>query len=86
MRSILDIKWQDHESNEEVLKRASLPSIESIFVSGADALGWPRLKDGRHARPKKVFCSELKKGRRDRGTPRKRYEEELKEQLAGISH
>ena len=28
LRSILGIKWQDHMSNEEVLKRASLPSIE----------------------------------------------------------
>ena len=26
------IKWQDHVSNEEVLKRASLPSIESILL------------------------------------------------------
>ena len=32
LRSILGIKWQDHVSNEEVLKRASLPSIESIVL------------------------------------------------------
>ena len=32
LRSILGIKWQDHVSNEEVLKRASLPSIESILL------------------------------------------------------
>ena len=31
LRSILCIKWQDHVSNEEVLKRASLPSTESIL-------------------------------------------------------
>ena len=31
LRSILGIKWQDHMSNEEVLKRASLPSIEPIL-------------------------------------------------------
>ena len=31
-RSILGIKWQDYVSNEEVLKRASLPSIESILL------------------------------------------------------
>ena len=30
--SILGIKWQDHVPNEEVLKRASLPSIESILL------------------------------------------------------
>ena len=32
LRFILGIKWQDHVSNEEVLKKASLPSIECIFV------------------------------------------------------
>ena len=31
LRSILRIKWQDHVSNEEAIKRASLPSIESIL-------------------------------------------------------
>ena len=29
---ILGIKWQDYMSNEEVLKTASLPSIESILL------------------------------------------------------
>ena len=48
LRSILGIKWQDHVSNEEALKRASPPSIESIYAaSGTAALGWPRHKDGR---------------------------------------
>ena len=32
LRSILGIKWQDHVSNKEVLKRASLPSIESVLL------------------------------------------------------
>ena len=32
LRSILGIKWQDRVLNEEVLKRASLPSIESILL------------------------------------------------------
>ena len=31
LRSILDIKWQDHVS-KEVLKRANLHSIESILL------------------------------------------------------
>ena len=30
--SILGIKWQDHVSNKEVLKRASLPTRESILL------------------------------------------------------
>ena len=32
LHSILGIKCEDHVSNEEVLKRASLPSIESILL------------------------------------------------------
>ena len=36
--------------------------------------------------PKAVFFSELQKGKRDRGAPRKRYKDQLKRQLAHISH
>ena len=32
LRSILSIKWQDHVSNEEVLKRSSLPRLQSILL------------------------------------------------------
>ena len=46
-RSTLGIKWQDHVSNEEVLKRVSLPSIRVHLASGETALGWQRHKDGR---------------------------------------
>ena len=88
LRSILGIKWQDHVLNEEVLKRASLPSIESILLQMQ--LRWAghvtRMEDIRM--PKAVFFSELRGGKRDRGAPRKRYKDQLKRQLAraGISH
>ena len=45
--SILGIKWQNHVSNEEVLKRASLPSIEPILLQVQ--LRWARHKDGRRS-------------------------------------
>ena len=85
--SILGIKWQDHVSNEEVLKRASLPSIESILLQVQ--LCWAghitRMEDV--CMPKAVFFSKLREGKRDRGAPRKRYKDQLKRQLAqaGIS-
>ena len=88
LRSILGIKWQDHVSNEEVLKRASLPSIESILLQVQ--LRWAghvtRMEDTRM--PRAVFSTELQEGKRDRGAPRKRYKDQLKRQLsqAGISH
>ena len=58
LRSILGIKWQDYVSNE-VLKRVSLPSIESILLqvrlrfAGHDT----RIKD--LLMPKAVFFIEL---------------------------
>ena len=59
LRSIFGIKWRDHVSNEEVLKRANLPSIESILLQVQ--LRWTghitRMEDARM--PKAVFFSEL---------------------------
>ena len=72
LRSILGIKWQDRVSNEEVLKRASLPSIESILLQVQ--LRWAghvtRMQDVRM--PKAVFFSELQEGECGRGAPKKR--------------
>ena len=84
----LGIKWQDHVSNEEVIKRARLPSIESIFLQVQ--LLWAghvtRMEVVRT--PKAVFFSELQEGKRDRGASRKRSKDQLKKRLAqaGINH
>ena len=67
LRSILGIKWQDDVSNEEVVKRASLPSIESILLQVQ--LRWAgdvRTMEGVNM-PKTVFFSELQEGKRNRG-------------------
>ena len=88
LRSIRGIKWQDYVSNEEVLKRANLPSIESILLQVQLRLAGhvSRTEDARM--PKPVFFSELQNGNRDCWAPRKRYKDQLKRQLAqaGISH
>ena len=67
LRSILGIKWQDHVSNEEVLKIASLPSIESILHQVQ--LRWTgqvtRMEDV--GMPKAVFFSELQEGKHHHG-------------------
>ena len=73
LRSNLGIKWQDHMSNAEVIKRASLPSIGSILLQVQ--LRWAghveRMEDVRM--PKAVFFGELQEGKRDRCAQRKRY-------------
>ena len=60
-RSIHGIKWQDHVSNKEVLKRASLPSIESICfrcscAGLATSQGWKT-----YACPKQSSSTDSKK-------------------------
>ena len=81
----LRIRWLDHVSNEGVLKRASLPSIQSI-LQHRWAGHVTRMEDVHM--PKAIFFSELQEGKRDRGAPRKRYKDRLRRQLpqAGISH
>ena len=78
LRSILGIKWQDHVSNEEVLKRASLPGIESILLQVQ--LRWAghvtRMEDVRM--PKAVFFGELQEGKHNCGAPRKCYKDQRK--------
>ena len=87
LRSILGIKWQDHVSNEGVLKRASLPSTESILLQVQ--LRWAGHVTRMEVRmPKAVVFSEPQEGKRDHGAPRKRHKDQLKRQLAQavISH
>ena len=82
LRSILGIKFQDYVSNEELLKTASLPSIESILPPVQ--LRWAghvtRMEEARM--PKAVFFGEFREGKRDRCAPRKRYKDQLKKQFA----
>ena len=75
-------------ANEEVLNKASLPSVESILLQVQ--LRWvchvSRMED--ICMPKAVFFGELLEGKCNRGARRKRYKDQLKRQLAqaGINH
>ena len=70
--SILGIKWQDYISNEEVLTKAHIPSLESIILQLQ--LGWAghvaRIDDTRI--PKAMLFGELSAGKRNQGGPKKR--------------
>ena len=77
----MGIKWNDYVSNNEVLERASITSIEAMLLTRQ--LRWAghlsRMEDMRL--PKAVFYGELYQGKRDRGAPRKRYKDQLRRQL-----
>ena len=83
LRSIIGIKWQaEYVTNEEVLERASLPSLECTLLQ--QQLRWAghvaRMEDSRM--PEAVFFGELREGKRKCGAPKKQYKDQLKKQLS----
>ena len=78
LRQILQVKWQDHVPDTEVLQRSKSMSIGSMLMESQ--LRWSghiaRMPDYRL--PKRVFFGELCSGNRSRGRPRKRYKDKLK--------
>ena len=86
LRFIMNIRWQDYVSNNQVLERANMTSIEAVVMSRQ--LRWAghltRMEDT--IMPKAVFYGEMCEGKRDRGAPKKRFKDQLKQQLsaAGI--
>ena len=78
LRQILQVKWQDHVPDTEVLQRSKSMSIGSMLMESQ--LRWSghiaRMPDYRL--PKRVFFGELCSGNRSRGRPRKRYKDTLK--------
>ena len=73
LRAILGIKWSDRVTNNEVLQRADMPSIEAMLLSRQ--LTWTghvaRMNDNR--RPKTVLCGELWQVKRNVGRRHLRY-------------
>ena len=86
LRYLMGIKWQDKETNNEVMRRAQMDGIEAMLMRAQ--LRWvghvQRMSDNRI--PKQIFYSELTAGSRNRGGQRKRYKDTLKQnlKLAGI--
>ena len=81
LRQILKISWESRTSNVEVLKRASITSVEATIIH--HRLRWaghvqrmelPRL-------PKIMLYGELANGTRPQGAPKLRYKDQLRKTL-----
>ena len=81
IRRNLSISWQQHITNDEVLKRAGIPSMFSILAKRR--LRWlghvARMEDGRI--PKDMLYGELATGSRLAGRPTLRYKDVCKRDL-----
>ena len=81
LRSILKITLMDKVTNEEILNRTGLPSMESLLIR--KNLRWTghimRLPPNRL--PKQILFSQLASGNRERGRPRLRYKDTIKRNL-----
>ena len=73
LRNILGIRWDDFVTNNSILKRAGLDSIQSLLKQRR--LRWlghvRRMEDGRI--PKDLLYGELVKGKRSQGRPKQCY-------------
>ena len=78
LRRLLGISWEDRVTNQEVLRRSSMPGVEVLIMKVQ--LRWTghvmRMEDSRL--PKQSFCSELAHGTRRQGGQTKRYKDSLK--------
>ena len=81
LRKILKINWTEHRTNVEVLEESGCTSIEALIAKSQ--LRWAghvvRMND--MSIPKQIFYSELGEGSRKIGKPKKRYKDNLKENM-----
>ena len=84
LRNILRIKWWDFIPNSEVLGKANLTCIEAMITK--KRLRWAghvsRMEN--HRLPKIALYGELSTGRRNVGTPKKRYKDLLKSSFSNF--
>ena len=81
LRRILNIKWISNTPDTIVLEKAGSSSIEKRII--LDQMRWAghivRMEDCRL--PKRLFCGELKRGKRPQHKPRKRFKDVIKDNL-----
>lgn len=88
LRNILRIRWEDRITNNEVLTRSGLPSIQAIIAKNQMRFMGHLLRKPAASLPKQILYGELLQGRRPLGRPKKRLKDLFKTTLtrSGIQH
>ena len=81
LRDIMAVKWYDKITNEEILRRANLPSMADILIE--KNLRWlGHVHRMEHSRlPRQLLYSQLKEGKRNTGRPRLRLKDVAKRNM-----
>ncbi len=81
LRSIMGVSYKDRITNQEILQRADMISVEAMLLRAQ--FRWVghvmRMDDERL--PKQLICGQLAKGKRIRGGQKLRYKDTLKKNL-----
>ena len=81
LRSIMRIRWQERVTNQEVLDKANLTSIEATILRSQLRWSGHVIRMNSQRIPRQVFYGELASGTRKQGRPKKRYKDQLKANL-----
>ena len=81
LRSIMRIAWMDKVTNNEILERTGLPSMEDLLIR--KNLRWTGhlMRMSPNRLPKQVLYSQLSSGHRKRGRHRIRFKDAIKRNL-----
>ncbi|KAK2186553.1 hypothetical protein NP493_196g01032 [Ridgeia piscesae] len=81
LRSIMRITWTDKMTNQEIIERTGLLSMEDLLVK--KNLRWtrPLMRMSPHKLPKQVLYSQLSSGHRTTGRPRLQFKATIKRNL-----
>ena len=86
LRTILNVHWTDFVTNIEVLEMAMVTSIEALLLKIQLRWAGHVYMMENHRLPKVILYGELSTGHRDKGAPRKRYNDTFEKVSRHMQH
>ena len=81
LRRIMNIKWYNRVSNIKVLNKVKMPSIDALLLQSQLRWSGHLVRMGDDRIPKQLFYCELAEGHRQRGRPKLRFKDTLRQSL-----